>query len=125
MTLPPAAPRQPAAPPRSFAQPLANQSAIRRAREAVLTSAKESGIPLKVRLPSHVPRMYNLDPSKPVKKRPVFSDYAASGSAMELKRVAPENPIKKRVADFILADPPKMLLHLQQPDLALPPGLWC
>eukprot|EP00929_Paragymnodinium_shiwhaense_P123424 TRINITY_DN9726_c0_g1_i1.p1 TRINITY_DN9726_c0_g1~~TRINITY_DN9726_c0_g1_i1.p1 ORF type:complete len:371 (-),score=66.97 TRINITY_DN9726_c0_g1_i1:206-1318(-) len=108
---------------RSFSEPLAPHSPIRRAREAVLNSAKESGIPLKVRLPPHVPRMQNLDPAKPVKKRPVLGDHATNIQNEELRRRAPENPIKKRVASFILADPPKMLINLET-DIALPPGLW-
>eukprot|EP00928_Gymnodinium_smaydae_P056057 TRINITY_DN39492_c0_g1_i1.p1 TRINITY_DN39492_c0_g1~~TRINITY_DN39492_c0_g1_i1.p1 ORF type:complete len:281 (+),score=35.65 TRINITY_DN39492_c0_g1_i1:80-844(+) len=67
-------------------------------------------LPLKVRLPAYAPAMScaRLDPLLPAKKRPAFPELVSISSAAT-RKLDPNEPIKKRLTGFLLAEPLQVL----------------
>lgn len=87
-----------------------------RARDDILTTAKQHASPLKVTLPG----LYALDaqcfdPALPVKKTLEFFDELGEVSAMMTQKLDSSRPAKKKVSDFLLKEPCPVLPMVVRP----------
>lgn len=89
----------------------------------MMAKARRSGVPLKVKLPDHLTvAIEGFDPCTPMKKRPVFAEFAGPEAEAAMRNLEPGVPVKKRVPVFVLEE------ALRAPDLESarfrpPPGL--
>lgn len=86
-------------------------------RDRMMASARQHAMPLKVTLPELAGScsFKHLDPTMPVKKKPVFADSVGATAAMAFCKLEPNLPVKKRVSAFLLTDSPYVLPTQMQP----------
>jgi len=97
------APVEPVPPGAVAAPPGLPGSPKRRARQAMLETARSEGIPLKVRVPEEIAKnLRSLDYTIPAKKRPPLWPGMDFASAVNLD---PQLPAKKCLSPFLLASP--------------------
>jgi hypothetical protein len=65
-------------------------------------------LPVKIWLPEQLTTPTTAcDPSLPVKKRPVYLEFAAAGASESFRNLDQELPVKLQVPSFLLQDPPR------------------
>jgi len=86
-------------------------------RDRMMARAKKDAMPLKVTLPELAGSCYfkHLDPTMPVKKKPLFAEPSGATAALAFCKMEPNLPVKKRVSAFLLMDSPHVLPTQMQP----------
>lgn len=93
----------------SHGSPLAPAPALQmHPQDVMFLHGQQNALPVKVWLPEHLVKPVRAyDPMLPVKKLPVYLEFAASASD-SLRKLDRDLPVKMRVPSFLLQDPPSL-----------------